>query len=136
MVDLSNYFKGEITIDEAIIKGQKTLFDITGAGKHQSLMADGVNGEQLRDMVAELKERYDVVVIDAPPILAVSDGLQIATVVDWVLYLVRWRHTSEKSVKYGLDTLENVGVNNIGLVMTMVDVREDPDSYAQKYDYA
>lgn len=135
MVDLSNYFKGEITIDQAIIKGQNTLFDITGAGKHQSLMADGVSTDQLRDMVEELKERYDVVVIDAPPILAVSDGLQIAPVVDWVLYLVRWRHTSEKSVKYGLDTLENVGVSNIGLVMTMVDVREDPDSYAQKYDY-
>lgn len=134
--DLSHYFKGEATIDEAIIPGQKTLFDITGAGRHQSLMADGVSSEQIHEMVAELKERYDVVVIDAPPILAVSDGLQIAPAADWVLYLVRWRHTSSKSVKYGLDTLESVGVSNIGLVMTMVDIREDPDGYAQKYEYS
>ncbi|NVO27982.1 polysaccharide biosynthesis tyrosine autokinase [Donghicola sp. C2-DW-16] len=135
LVDLSNYFNGEVPIDEAIIKGQQTLFDITGASHQHAMIADSVSGEQLRKMVEELKARYDVVVIDAPPILAVSDGLQIAPVVDWVLYLVRWRFTSEKSVKYGLDTLQNVGVRNIGLVLTMVDVREDPDGYAQKYDY-
>lgn len=134
--DLSDYLQGQATLDEAIARPGWLEFDITGTERHKALFADGASNAWIKDLFDQLKERYDVIVVDAPPVLAVSEGLAIASAVDNILYLVRWRHTSRKSVDYGLAALKDVGVRPTGLVMSIADIDADPDVHAQNYNYS
>ena len=78
---------------------------------------------------------FDAVLFDAPPLLAVPDGLHIARAADSVLYLVQHRQTPRGSVAYGLAALRHAGLAPTGLVLSMVDVEADPDMYAAGYGY-
>lgn len=134
-VDLSDYMIGTAELDEAIIRPRGVAFDLAVTSRHPALLADSVSSGRMGELIDRLKTRYHVVIIDAPPILAVSDGLALSTVVDKVLYLVRWRKTSRRSVASGLAALKNVGVTPAGLVVTIADTDQDDASEHYGYGY-
>jgi capsular exopolysaccharide synthesis family protein len=134
-VDLSDYMIGTAELDETIIRPRGVDFDLAVTSRHPALLADSVSSGRMGELIDRLKTRYHVVIIDAPPILAVSDGLALSTVVDKVLYLVRWRKTSRRSVASGLAALKNVGVTPAGLVLTIADTNQDDASEHYGYGY-
>jgi len=78
-------------------------------------------GSRRMDRVLEtLKERADVVLLDAPPVVAVSDAAILATKVDGVMLVVSAGHTRRESVQTSKATLEKVNANLIGAVLTNV----------------
>ena len=96
-------------------------FDVMATGREYALLADSVSTAGMQMLIAGLKARYDVVLIDAPPVLAVPDGLTIATAADTLLYLVRWQASPRRQVAQGLSALQNVGLRPAGLILTMAD---------------
>ncbi len=70
-----------------------------------------------------VRRDYDVVVLDAPPVLAVPDARVLAPKADTVLYAVKWNDTPRTAVREGLRLLETVGVRPSGLVLTQVDLK-------------
>lgn len=131
--NLSGYAKGSATLDDVICTTPSLPFDMIVSGQRSNLIADGGNSEWLHRLLQELKTRYDVVVIDIPPILAVSDALSLAGAVDQILYLVRWRTTPRRAVLHGLSVLGNVGMKPTGIVMSISDSSADPDVYSYEY---
>jgi capsular exopolysaccharide synthesis family protein len=76
-------------------------------------------GSQRMDLVlAALRERADIVLLDAPPVLAVSDATVLATKVDGVLMVVSSGHTRRDSVQTAKARLEKVNARIIGAVLT------------------
>ena len=71
---------------------------------------------------------YDLVVLDAPPLLGFSEPLQMASVVDGVLVVARAGKTSRKSVQQVLTTLQRLRAHVVGLVLNGVH-KEISDSY-------
>ena len=69
-------------------------------------------------LLQRLRQAYDVVIIDAPPVVPVADALAVAPAADQLLYLVAWRHTPRRAVEAGLTAIANIGVVPTGLVMT------------------
>ena len=94
-------------------------------------------------LLEELRSRYDIIIIDAPPILAVSDVLAVAESIDSVLFVVRWQRTPRDAVLAAIRELASADVDFDGLVLNAVDVRSygrygRPDHlyYASQYgDY-
>jgi polysaccharide biosynthesis transport protein len=70
-----------------------------------------------------LKQRYDVVIVDSPPVLAVTDALTIAQCVDWTVMSVRWGATPRKIVKLALRRLASSGTKVAGATLAMVNSR-------------
>lgn len=73
---------------------------------------------QTLEILQQLKKSYEIIIIDAPPVLQVSHVLFIAPIVDRIVFLVGWKQTSEKDVDSGLTALANINALPFGIVLT------------------
>jgi capsular exopolysaccharide synthesis family protein len=94
-----------------------------GRDETQELLSAVQTRAKLRALVNDLKQTHDLVLIDSPPTLAVSDAAWLARLTDGVIYVVRWRQTPRAAVTAGLNQLHVVGATLLGVVMTQVDLR-------------
>lgn len=132
--DLGDYLAGDASLND-VIYGDDTLdFQVAGSSRYAAILADSVSASVLNDVLDKLRARFEIIVIDSPPVLAVSDGLEIASVSDSIVYLVQHRKTSRKSAFYGLSALHHVGLRPTGIVLTKAHVGSDPDNYTS-YTY-
>ena len=79
-----------------------------------------LTSDHLRDLVVDARKRFDVVVIDSPPVLAVSDPLWLAPVVDGILVVARYRFTKRHALRRTLDELESTRTRILGVVLNAV----------------
>ena len=92
-----------------------------------------LSSPRMRDLFDVLREQYDFILIDAPPILPLSDMNIFEEVVDGIVMIVRAESTTRDTVTKALDTLDR---QVLGIVLN--DVRQAPFSYYRynyKYDY-
>ncbi len=93
------------------------------AGPTPTNPADLLASMRMHDILTRLKEQADVILFDAPPLVAVTDGALLAAKVDGVLLVARAGHTRRELVEKAQDILQKVKANLIGSVLTnaMVD---------------
>lgn len=92
------------------------------------LMAD-----KFKDLIASLREEYDFVLLDCPPVLQVSDFIHISKVSDGVLFLVAYASTTRSQVASAIKELNNNGVNILGSVFTLYDKKKDNTQYSSRH---
>ncbi|MFI5429472.1 hypothetical protein ACHMWU_25375 [Aeromicrobium sp. UC242_57] len=85
-------------------------------------------------LLADLREDYDIVLIDSPPLLPVTDGALIAAQVDGALLAVRHGKTTVDQVTAAQDRLESVGAHTAGVILTMAKATGG-DAYGYGYGY-
>ncbi|MEE3358986.1 MAG: polysaccharide biosynthesis tyrosine autokinase [Pseudomonadota bacterium] len=129
--DLHAHLTQGCDLDEVIHSADDLSFDFAGIGP-ETVGAPIYSGRVMRALFANLKKRYDIVIVDAPPLLPVSDSLSIAPLVDQVLFVVQYGATARGSVADGLATLRNIGVVPEGIVMSWTDPRTEPRGYPQQ----
>lgn len=116
-------------VDDAIHSVPEYGFDLITLSAHAPQLFDEAPSARLENLITMLKARYDLVVIDSPPLLLVADTKRMAQLADSVVLLVRQNKTRRSAVRESVRALEAVGVRSLGIVMTMVDPRGD------EYDY-
>ncbi len=72
--------------------------------------------DRIREVFTDLKHEYDLIVLDCPPVVPVSDPLQFVDVVDGALYMVMAGQTSRDIAQRGIEILKSVGTNILGVV--------------------
>lgn len=123
-VGLVDFLVGDVSVDECILKSEELGFDILLGGHEPRLSAADIFASiNFEKMIADLRQRYDYIVIDTPPVLVVPDARIIAQNVDASIYVVLWDATQKMEVRNGLRELQSVGVDATGLVLTSVDHR-------------
>jgi polysaccharide biosynthesis transport protein len=78
----------------------------------------------MRNFINRARSRYDLVILDAPPILAVSDAKILARYADCTVFVIRWRTTPREVVRNALDLFEAEGGPIAGVVLSRVDVKK------------
>ena len=81
-------------------------------------------GGRFAKLLQATKAGFDLVVLEAPPVLLMLDFLPLAGFADTVVHLVRWNHTPRRTVLAALKRLESLSVSIHGLVLTHVDLEE------------
>jgi capsular exopolysaccharide synthesis family protein len=94
-------------------------FDIIAAGSADRRVLDWV-GRKVEEILKEARQEYDVVFIDAPPMLCFAEPIQLARAVDGVLVVCHAGHTSRQAVGGVLNTLRQLGANTLGVVLNHV----------------
>lgn len=122
---LLSVMEGSATLADAVHVDPETGLRIlaTQPGERGTSLsaADVVASQKFADLVAALTATYDLVVLDTPPVLVVTDARIISRLADAVVYAVRWDATPRGAVIEGLRELISVDAPLAGLVMTMVD---------------
>lgn len=93
------------------------------AGEPVSNPADLLGSLPMKRLLARLAESHDLVILDSPPVLAVSDARVLARMVDGILFLVRWADARRERVIAGWRQLVDAGGKVVGVALTLVDVR-------------
>jgi capsular exopolysaccharide synthesis family protein len=128
VVGLSNVLLGEIGWRDALVRVESIEhLDILAAGP-PSRRASDLIGRGLAELLEEASSEYDLVVLDAPPLLGFAEPLQMATAVDGVIIVARAGQTTRKSVASVLSVLTRLRAKVVGLVLNEVH-KELSDSY-------
>ena len=130
---LLSVLKGTATVDEAVDVDPNTGLMILavrpGEADGTLSAADIVASRYFADLVEHLSKVFDLVVLDTPPVLAVSDARIASSLADAIVYAVLWDGTPRGAVAEGLRELRSVEAPVAGLMLTMVD-SEKVASYA------
>ena len=103
----------------------KTGADFILVGKHSSTPLSFQAHRKLKSLLDSFTNStdYDLIILDSPPILAVSDTRMLAGFVDDVLFVVRWAKTRRVQVDRALKEVMGTGCKVGGIVLSMVDVK-------------
>jgi succinoglycan biosynthesis transport protein ExoP len=125
---LSNFLRGEGEAVEFVQRTAVPKLQVLTAGNMPMSEIGVLAGDKIRHMLDDLKQRYDLVLIDAPPVLGISDGSIIAREVDYVILVIQHRRYPREISLRAKRAIEEVHGNCVGMVLNCVAVKSD-DSY-------
>jgi len=136
-VGLTDYLLGRVELDEIVKTTKIDNLSFISSGDLPSDALGILNSQRMTDLIAKVKQQYDLVFFDAPPILGVSDGSVIVSEVDVTIMVVQHRRFPRSMLQRVKQSVANVGGRLIGVVLNNFDSKHD-DGYAyynNYYDY-
>lgn len=126
---------GTATLEEAIHVDAASGLHVLAVVQRPPNPAETVSSMAFAALLLQLRERYERIIIDSPPVQAASDALVLSRLSDAVLFVARADVTSTASVRRAIHQLNNIQAPLVGCVLNRVDVRRNPDAYGH-YQYA
>jgi capsular exopolysaccharide synthesis family protein len=134
-IGLSSYLEGEVErLDDIIHKSDVPNLDVIACGPIPSTPSELLDTPQMAKLLAELRQRYDRVVIDCPPISAVSDPLVMGAKSDGVLYVMKFKKIRREHARRSVQRIQDAGIQIVGVLLNDIDF-EGRDSYYYSYYY-
>jgi len=121
---LTEYLFGRATIDEVVRTDPLSGAHYITAGSPVATASEMLASEGLQRLIQALRETFELVVVDSPPVMAVSDTLVLQRLIDQTVMVVQWQKTSRELVYTALRQVAESGGTIAGLVMTQVDMRK------------
>ncbi len=136
-VGLTNYLTTELMLEDVILQTPVDNLYFMPSGILPSDAAGILNSRRMSELIQDVKQRFDLVLVDSPPILGVSDASVLASEVDLTMFVVQHRKLPRNMLLRVKQAVENVGGNIIGVVLNNVDVRSDSQYqyYTSYYTY-
>ncbi|MGA2854913.1 MAG: polysaccharide biosynthesis tyrosine autokinase, partial [Verrucomicrobiota bacterium] len=126
---LTNYLLKQNTLEEVIQRTSIPTLDLLASGKLPSSSMNILGSVSMKDMVAELKQRYDFVFFDSPPIMGVSDAAILASEMDMVIQVIQYRRYPQPMNIRAKQMIEKVGGNLVGIVLNNINMSQDESYY-------
>lgn len=136
-VGLTNYLTTELMLEDVILQTPVDNLYFMPSGILPADAAGILNSRRMSELIQDVKQRFDLVLVDSPPILGVSDASVLASEVDLTMIVVQHRKLPRNMLLRVKHAVENVGGNVIGVVLNNVDVRSDSQYqyYTSYYTY-
>lgn len=133
--DIYDYMFGRAPLEDCIHHDEVTGLDVLGSRDAVTSPQNPLTEERIERMLTELRDKYDVVVLDTAPILGIAEGRVLAAAADRVLLLTHWKKTSVRAVEAVIDMLLEAGAKVTGMALTQVNIKRyastgDGDVYA------
>lgn len=125
----------DLSIKAAVHKTKVDGLDLLTCGLLPPNPSEILAGETMKDLLALLKEKYEFVVIDAPPIIAVTDAAVLAPQVDGALLVIESARNDREIILKAKGLLDRVNVNQIGAVLNNVREKNLYGGYDYYYTY-
>ena len=134
-VGLVQVIGGKVELEDAIQQTSiENLFSLT-CGKRPGNPSELLSSERFSDVLAALKEKFDFVIVDTPPILVVSDPANVSVLVDAVLLTVRLRRNLKPIATRAAQMLHSINANMLGVVVNGIGVGGNGYGYGgYRYD--
>lgn len=136
---LIEVLEGRATLADALVSGETGLSVLTvrpADNEPESLLT----GALFAELLAELRQQFDHIVLDLPPVLPIAAARVLASHADATVVVVRWRKTVESAVRSALSQLPRDRVNVVGVAISQVDMRrrrmfghDDPSAFYGEY---
>lgn len=133
---LATYLNGQVhDVDHLIQKSEVINLDFIARGKSPSNPSELLSSERFAQFIENISQRYDHIIIDTPPVLAVTDSVIISQYSGVNLVVARYAKSQIKELELVVNRFDQVGVKVNGLILNDVQ-REVGSSYGYGYNYA
>jgi len=130
---LLNYLKGEIELAEAIQTDIFPNLDVMSAGGRSRSPMTIFNDSNFGEMLEMLRDYYDKIIIDSPPLAAVSDALNLVPFVDGVLFVVKYDTVKRNTAALTVRKLADAGKPILGVVLNSMKSKVAANYYYSEY---
>lgn len=135
---LTNYLLGQNKLEEVIQTSTLNTLDFLPSGKLPSSSMGILSSQQMKELIQEVKRRYDFVFFDSPPIMGVSDAVVLASEVDISLQVIQYRKYPQAMTIRAKQMVSKVGGYLVGIVLNNINMSQDENYYYYSgyyYDY-
>ncbi|HMJ90408.1 MAG TPA: polysaccharide biosynthesis tyrosine autokinase, partial [Candidatus Acidoferrum sp.] len=137
-IGLTDFLLRRNTLEEVIQRTQMPTMDFLPSGRLPSSSLGILSSVQMKELIRDVKRRYDFVFFDSPPIMGVSDASILASEVDMVLQVIQYRRYPQPMTIRAKQMIEKVGGNLLGIVLNNINMSQDENYYYYSgyyYDY-
>ena len=129
---LSNYLSGQLPLEQAIQRTDNEYLDVIPGGIIPPNPSELLMGTRMEQMVQQLKENYDIIIIDSPPFGIVTDSMILHKFADHTIYVVRQGYTKTEHVKQMQEMFEQGKIAKVSILYNDMKVGR----YGYGYGYA
>ncbi|MDR3229490.1 MAG: polysaccharide biosynthesis tyrosine autokinase [Puniceicoccales bacterium] len=117
---ITQYFLGKVALEDAIHYGVANNLDVLTVGAPCTNPTQILSSRKFAEMITTLKSCYDRVIVDSPPVGAVSDALNLVSMVDGVLYVVRFNTVKKRFIRSNIGRLRESKVPIFGAILNQI----------------
>lgn len=130
---VGNRVKKKTIFEDSPLKNLKIITSGTVPPNPSELLGS----QRMKTLIAKMKERFDIILFDSPPVVSVTDPAVLSTIVDGVVLVAKAGATGKDVVQKSLDQLSEVGVKVLGVVLNDVDFKRERyyHNYSKYYHY-
>jgi capsular exopolysaccharide synthesis family protein len=129
-VGLTNVLLGQVTIDGAIQRYQDGHLEVLASGTVPPNAAELLQSDAMEKLLEDLRQHFEMIIIDSPPLLPVTDAAVLASRADGAVVVVRHGQTTKEEWRQAEGRLEQVDAQLLGVVMNMVPPNDATLGYA------
>lgn len=129
-----NFLVADGSVDQIIQKTELPYLDIIPSGPIPPNPSELLLKDRLNRLVEELKEKYDYIVFDSPPVGVVADSLRLSQLADATIYIVRCNYTRKNMLNFINEKYQKGEVNHVSIVLNEY-VEKSGNYYGYGYGY-
>lgn len=133
---LTNLLVGDADLREVVRPNVLPNLDFIPSGPFPPNPSELLNSRKMGQILDELTARYGQVILDSPPVLAVTDASVVGTRVDGVVLILRSGRTEQRAAERAVEQLRRIGVRVFGAVLNEVATSTTEESYYLQYYYS
>jgi polysaccharide biosynthesis transport protein len=128
-IGLTSYLLKQNKLEEVIQTTGLPTLDFLPSGKLPSSAMGVLNSVAMKELITDLKRRYDFVFFDSPPIMGISDASILASEVDMTMQVIQYRRYPQPMTIRAKQMVEKVGGNLMGIVLNNINMSQDSYYY-------
>lgn len=133
---LINFLLKQNTLEEVIQNTSVPMLDFMASGKLPGGSVNILGSGQMKSLIGELKQRYDFIIFDSPPIMGLSDASVLASEIDMAIQIIQYRRYPQLMNIRAKQMVEKVGGNLVGIVLNNINMAQDESYYYYgSYEY-
>lgn len=133
-VGFSTVLSGAVSLEDALQKTRFPGLTVLTSGAIPPNPSELLGSQSARKLLSELRAKFDYVIVDSTPLLAITDAAILAAGADGVLIMARYGHTKREHLSHAVGSLHSVGAPLLGAVFTMTPMRGG-GTYSYNYGY-
>ena len=131
---LTELLNGQHSLETVIRNTEVPGLSVISRGKSPANPSELLSSNQFKNLLEQMSEKFDHVIIDTPPVLAVTDGIIISQYTGVNLVIARYAKTQMKELELTLNRFEQAGVKVNGFILN--DIQRSSAGYGYGYNYA
>lgn len=133
-VGLSNVLSGAADLDDVLQTTANSKVSMLAAGPHPPNPSELLGSSHMQHLLEELRSRFDYVVLDAPPLLPVTDAAVLTNLTDGALVVARYGHTKRDQLARAVENLRAIDARVLGVILNMVPAKSSGYEYSYYYE--
>jgi polysaccharide biosynthesis transport protein len=130
---LSNVLTGGLSLDEGIQDTPVSGLSLLSRGVPPPNPSELLGSRRMKDILKEVRQRFEFILIDSPPVIALSDAAILSVITDGVVLVFNGQRTSTASAQKAVELLDTLRVRFLGVILNAVNLDNPAYSYHRTY---